>query len=126
MIKWSIISLDSFQDTGIVVSAHWKCFNEQISKTGHSVFNLDFLNPSLHTTDINNTEEGVSEEIIIEQPSEIVKEIIPYNELTEQDVLNWIWTDGGVDKTLIEESVTKELDAIINPIVVKNPLPWDK
>jgi len=43
MINWSIISLESFKDTGIVVSAHWKCSTEQVSKTGHSVFNLDFL-----------------------------------------------------------------------------------
>ena len=94
MITWSILSLDSFKDTGIVVSANWKCSNAQVSRTGNSVF---------------------------AEPSE---NLIPYSSLTEQDILNWIWTDGGVDKNIIEESVTKELDAINNPVVVKNPLPW--
>lgn len=129
MINWSIISLESFKDTGIVVSAHWKCSNEQVSKTGHSVFNIDFLNLPIPDNSITNNEETIPDtiipnEIVIEQPNEVVKNIIPYNQLTEQDVLNWVWTDGGVEKTLVEESVTKELDAINNPVVVKNPLPW--
>jgi hypothetical protein len=134
MINWSIISLESFQDTGIVVSANWKCSNEQVSKTGHSVFNLDFLNPTQPSIIVTNNEEGTSEEIVIEevvseeinieQPSDIVKDIIPYNELTEEIVLNWVWVDGGVDKTLVEESIAQELQGLINPTIIKNPLPW--
>jgi hypothetical protein len=126
--------MESYKDTGIVISAHWKCYNEQVSKTGHSVFNLDFLNPTQSSILVTNNEEGVSEEVIteevvseeinIEQPSEIVKDIIPYEELTEEIVLNWVWVDGGVDKTLVEESVNNELNNLLNPIVVKNPLPW--
>ena len=44
--------------------------------------------------------------------------------LTEDIVLNWVWTNGGVDKQLVEDSVTQELNSIINPVLVKNPLPW--
>jgi hypothetical protein len=95
-MNWSIIYLESFSATGIVISAQWKCSDEQVARTGTSIF---------------------------PEPSDLP---IAYDQLTEQDVLNWVWTDGGVDKTLVEESVTKELESIINPIVIKNPLPWNK
>lgn len=93
-MNWSIISLESFPTTGVVISAKWKCSNEQVTRIGESYF---------------------------PEPTE---NIIPYTSLTEQEVLNWVWTDGGVDKTLIEESITKELNDLLNPVVVKNPLPW--
>lgn len=93
-MNWSIISLESIPTTGIVISAEWQCSNEQVVRTGNSTF------------------------------PEPINNIIPYSSLIEQDVLNWVWTDGGVDKNIIEESITKELDAINNPVVVKNPLPW--
>lgn len=94
MINWIVSSLNSNPSTGIVISAVWSCSDEQVKRSGESYF---------------------------PEPSE---NIIPYTSLTEQDVLNWIWTDGGVDKTLVEESITKELNDLINPVVVKNPLPW--
>lgn len=48
----------------------------------------------------------------------------PYDQLTEQQVLDWCWTDGGVDKAEIEEIVTKQIQNQINPPVVQLPLPW--
>lgn len=94
MINWTISSLNSNPSTGIVISAVWNCSNEQVVRSGEAYF---------------------------PEPSET---IIPYISLTEQDVLNWVWTDGGVDKILVEESINKELNDLVNPVVVKNPLPW--
>lgn len=96
MINWTITGMESHKDSGIVFSAKWKCYDEQINREGQSYF------------------------------PEPVDTIIPYESLTEKDVLNWIWADGGVDKTIIEESIIKEINDLLNTIVVKNPLPWNK
>ena len=47
----------------------------------------------------------------------------PYNELTEQQVLDWCYSNG-VDKSAIEANVTAQIEAQINPPVVVLPLPW--
>ena len=47
----------------------------------------------------------------------------PYNELTEQQVLDWCFANG-VDKTAIEANVTAQIEEQINPPVVVLPLPW--
>jgi hypothetical protein len=90
--------MESYKDTGIVLSANWICTDSQnditVKRSGQSIFN---------------------------EPSDSP---IPYDELTEEIVLNWVWVDGGVDKTLVEESVTQELQGLINPTIIKNPLPW--
>lgn len=48
----------------------------------------------------------------------------PYDQLTEQQVLNWCWTDGGVDKDGVEAAVEMQIENQINPPVVELPLPW--
>lgn len=48
---------------------------------------------------------------------------IPYDQLTEEQVLNWIWT-SGVDKDLTEAEVYAKIQALVNPTVVSPPLPW--
>ena len=47
----------------------------------------------------------------------------PYDQLTEQQVLDWCW-ENGVDKTAIEANVTLQINNQINPPVVVLPLPW--
>lgn len=90
--------MESYKDTGIVLSANWSCTDSQddvtVTRSGQSIFNEPVDSP------------------------------IPYNELTEETVLNWVWVDGGVDKAIVEESVAQELQGLTNPIIVKNPLPW--
>jgi len=47
----------------------------------------------------------------------------PYDELSSEQVLEWIWTNG-VNKDTTEEGINKQLDQLINPPVVQLPLPW--
>ena len=47
----------------------------------------------------------------------------PYDKLTEDMVLGWVWS-SGVDKDQIEASLAKQLDSLINPPAVVQPLPW--
>jgi len=52
-------------------------------------------------------------------------EFIPYNELTEPTVLNWVWDVIGTgQKENFEESVRQQIYNQINPPVVTPPLPW--
>ena len=47
---------------------------------------------------------------------------IPYQNLTEEAVLNWVW-DSGVDKDAIEQSLIAQIDAQKNPVTATG-LPW--
>lgn len=48
---------------------------------------------------------------------------IPYSNLTQNQVLQWVW-DSGVDKAAIEANVTQQINQAINPPVITPPLPW--
>ena len=48
---------------------------------------------------------------------------IPYADLTQAQVLEWVWTNG-VDKAAVELQVQALIDVQINPPVVILPLPW--
>lgn len=47
----------------------------------------------------------------------------PYAELTQDQVLGWVW-QNGVDKNAAEASVTAQLELQKNPPVIQPPLPW--
>jgi len=47
----------------------------------------------------------------------------PYADLTQEQVLDWIWTNG-VDRAAVELQVQALIDLQINPPVVILPLPW--
>jgi len=47
---------------------------------------------------------------------------IPYDSVTEQDVLNWIWSNG-VDKDATEASLAQQIDLQKNPVQAAG-VPW--
>ena len=47
----------------------------------------------------------------------------PYAQLTEEQVLGWIWA-AGVNKEATEAAVQQQIDNQINPPTVQPPLPW--
>ena len=48
---------------------------------------------------------------------------ISYDQLTQEQVLGWIWANG-VDKDSTEAAVQQQIDNQINPPVLTPPLPW--
>jgi len=48
----------------------------------------------------------------------------PYADLTQDQVLGWIWA-GGVDKDATELAVDKQIQELIAPTVQTPPLPWN-
>jgi len=52
-------------------------------------------------------------------------EFIPYDQLTQAQVLDWVWDVIGTgQKESYEESVRQQIYNQINPPVVTPPLPW--
>lgn len=98
MYIWTITSMESTPDTGVVVTANWVCTGEQDGFTTFIGNSCAFPPPGTP--------------------------FVPYPDLTQDEVLNWCWTDGGVDKAATEAAVQNALDLLINPPVVQNPLPW--
>ena len=47
----------------------------------------------------------------------------PYADLTQDQVLGWVWT-SGVDKDAVETSLATDIANQVNPPVVTPPLPW--
>jgi len=47
----------------------------------------------------------------------------PYDQLTQDEVLGWIWANG-VDKDATEAAVNAQIQAQAFPTIVSPPLPW--
>jgi len=48
----------------------------------------------------------------------------PYPDLTQDQVLSWIWASGSVDKDVTEAAVEQQIQNQITPSIVTPPLPW--
>ena len=47
----------------------------------------------------------------------------PYADLTEEQVLTWVWS-SGVDQTSVQTEIDTQIELQINPPIVVLPLPW--
>jgi hypothetical protein len=81
----------------VVITADWRCNGTQDQYSGTCYGSCSFQPPS--------------------------GEFTPYDELTEQQVLDWCYANG-VDQAAIEANVTQQINDQINPPVVTLPLPW--
>ena len=52
----------------------------------------------------------------------IATPIIPYADVTEQDVLDWCW-ENGVNKKSVETSLTAQIEVQKNPVTLTG-VPW--
>jgi hypothetical protein len=83
--------------TDVVITADWRCNGTDETYSGTCYGSCSFAPPTGSFT--------------------------PYNELTEQQVLDWCFANG-VDKSAIESNVTAQIENQIDPPVVSLPLPW--
>ena len=105
-IIWTIFALDCYPQedgkTDVVVTAHWKCSGTQVeSKT---LYNGSVYSTTSFTFNPNAP-------------------FTPYADLTESQVLSWVWANG-VNRIEVEESVQQQINAQINPTIITPPLPW--
>ena len=83
--------------TDVVITADWRCNGSQDQYSGTCYGSCSFAPPT--------------------------GEFTPYEDLTEQQVLDWCYANG-VDKSAIEANVTAQIENQINPPVIAPPLPW--
>jgi hypothetical protein len=81
----------------VVITADWRCNGTQDQYSGTCYGSASFAAPSGDFT--------------------------PYEDLTEQQVLGWCFSNG-VDQTAIEANVTQQIADQINPPIIAPPLPW--
>jgi hypothetical protein len=101
VIEWMSVKPTEGSLTDVVVTAGWRCNGAQ---TANSV-------------DYTATNYGSASFPAPEST------FIPYNQLTQAQVLGWCWANG-VDKTAVEEGLQTNIDSQINPTVIQPLLPW--
>ncbi len=90
------VSEDNLSD--VVYNVHWRC---SATEDGYSA--------SVYST--------------CSLPAPDPANFIAYADLTQEEVLNWIWANG-VDKAATEAAVQQQIELQKNPVVVSPPLPW--
>jgi hypothetical protein len=83
--------------TDVVITADWRCNGSQDQYSGTCYGSCSFAPPSGSFT--------------------------PYEDLTQEQVLNWCYSNG-VDQAAIEANVTQQINDQINPPIIAPPLPW--
>ena len=94
-ITWTISQTDYLTSDGFIITAHWTCTAVDGDYTA-SVYNTCSFEPAT--------------------PS------IPYNSVTEAEVLNWIWANG-VSKDATEASLASQIELQKNPVTATG-VPW--
>jgi hypothetical protein len=104
-MNWSISSLDckvqegQYQD--VVIVAHWSCTDTQ------TIDGKEYSGRVYSTCSLPAPEGSFT----------------PYDQLTQQQVLGWIWTNG-VDQAATEAAVEAQIQAQAHPVVVSLSPPW--
>ena len=98
---WTITAMDAYPQaqgqTDVVFNVHWTCSGVQD----------EYIASIINTCQVEFAGGTYT----------------PYEDLTQEQVLGWIW-NSGVDKDVTEAAVQQQIDAQINPTVVTPPLPW--
>ena len=101
-ITWTVTAMDCYPtvggETDVVFTVHWTCSGVQ-----------DTYSASVYSTCSVPAPSGAS--------------FTPYADLTQIQVLGWIWANG-VDQDATEAAVQSQIDGQINPTVVTPKLPW--
>jgi len=105
-IVWNISQMNCYPqaegETDVVITVHWQCNGTQVQDgktyngSVYSTCGVTYTSGSPYT---------------------------PYADLTQDQVLGWIWA-SGVDKDATEAAVNQQIAQAINPPVVTPPLPW--
>lgn len=97
---WKINNLERRATDEGIVNVHWQCVGTfgEISKRRYG--NISFT-PNLSS------------------PS-----FIPFDQLTENDVLSWVYNSSSNFKDVVENWIREEIDELLNPKIITG-LPWN-
>ena len=105
MATWTIETLESNIADGGVTVAHWICYAKETVGTGDDA--VTYTASAWGTCRFS--------------PDASADGFVPYADLTEADVLAWVW--DSVDKDATEASLAAEIEANKNPVSTKG-VPW--
>jgi len=94
-ITWVITQCDRLTSDNFITTAHWTCSGSDGTFSA-SVYSTCSWAPGTPT--------------------------IPYDQVTQDEVLNWCWT-SGVDKEATEASVMEQIELQKNPVIATG-VPW--
>jgi hypothetical protein len=100
-INWKITNITSNKNDGAVILAEWICYAKK----------------DLNSEILGASREGVLE--FVANPTS--SNFIPFNEVQESDVLNWVW--NKVDKADIENQLKTQLNNF-NTNNTQEIIPW--
>lgn len=105
-ITWTVTQMDCYPQaegqTDVVFTVHWTC-------SGTQTANGTEYTGSVYSTCAVTYQAGTP--------------YTPYANLTQNQVLGWIWA-SGVDQAATEAAVQTQINNQITPPVVTPPLPW--
>lgn len=112
-ITWKVTNLDCYpkydMETDVVFTVHWDCLGNMTVATGS--LSGSTYNSRLYGTTGVTYHSGSS--------------FTPYNQLTQDQVLSWVFDAMGVQqKDNIEAGASAAIYTQINPPVISPPLPW--
>lgn len=96
---WTIAQLERQTDTGGVITAHWRVSASEGEYTASAYGSAGFT------------------------PDATDPDFKPFDQLTEAEVLGWVWASEEFDKDQTEANLAKQIEAQKNPPVVDG-LPW--
>ena len=112
-ITWKVTNLDCYpkyeQETDVVFTVHWDCLGNMTVATG-----------SLSGSTYNSRLYGTTG-VMYHSGSTFT----PYNQLTEPQVLSWVFDSmGQQQKDSIEAGAANAIYTQIDPPIINPPLPW--
>ena len=104
MATWTISTMEHNTADGGVIVAHWRVTEEET--VGDDTFSASAYSTQSFTYDASSPD------------------FIPYADLTEEVVLQWVWNEMGVDEvTRIQESLHSNIEEQKNP-TTQDGVPW--
>jgi len=102
MATWTIANLERNTADGGVIVAHWRVTAEET--VGEETYTASAYGTCSFTPDAS------------------APDFVPYDQLTENDVIVWVW--GQVDKIQTEAALTAKIEEQKAPATVSG-LPWN-
>jgi hypothetical protein len=97
-ITWSIRDLERDVNTGGVVKVQWRCTAQGETRSTNIVGTVDL------------------------QPDSTSNSFIPFDQLTEETVINWVLSVPGLQQDT-EDLATRKVSDIASP-TLENGMPW--
>lgn len=102
--NWTVDSMDCLPqaegETDVVINVNWRCTGQESGFTS-----------SVYGSQMVTYTPGSS--------------FTPYADLTQEQVVGWVWAADPELQANMQTAVQEQLDAQINPTVVSPPLPWN-